>query len=156
MVIAGALWDRLDHFALLKQGIKLQWVPIEESVKYYNGAKIVLNIHRPTYHETYNKNSRNIPGYSINPRTYEISGCGTLQITDYRQDLEQHYRPGHEIETFHHTVELLQKMNHYLIHEEDRLRIAMSGHEKNTHGAFFRSSISQAAGHCICLERSED
>jgi spore maturation protein CgeB len=127
VVIAGGLWDRLDHFALLQQGINLRGVPVEESVKYYNGAKIVLNIHRLTYDETYNKNSRNIPGYSINPRTYEIAGCGTLQITDYRHDLEQHYRPGHEIETYHHTGELLHKISHYLIHEEDRLRIAING-----------------------------
>lgn len=127
VVIAGGLWDRLAHYRLLEHGIKPHWVPIEESVKYYNGAKIVLNIHRLTYDETYNKNSRNIPGYSINPRTYEIAGCGTLQLTDYRQDLEQYYRPGHEIETFHNKDELLNKMSHYLIHEEDRLRIAVGG-----------------------------
>ncbi|MDR6553928.1 glycosyltransferase [Paenibacillus qinlingensis] len=127
VVIAGGLWDRLAHYHLLRHGIKAYFVPIEESVKYYNGAKIVLNIHRLTYDTTFNKNSRNIPGLSINPRTYEIAGCGTLQITDFRQDLEQYYRPGHEIETFHHTGELLHKMSHYLIHEEDRMRIAING-----------------------------
>lgn len=127
VIIAGGMWDRLAHFELLKQGIKLQWVPIEESVKYYNGAKIVLNVHRLTYDATFNRNSRNIPGFSINPRTYEIAGCGTLQITDYRNDLEQYYRPGHEIETYRSTGELVHKINHYLIHGEERLRIAMGG-----------------------------
>ncbi|MCY9668272.1 DUF3880 domain-containing protein [Paenibacillus alginolyticus] len=123
--LAGSLWDQLRHYSLLEQGIKLQWIPIEESVKYYNGAKIVMNVHRLSYDETYNKNSKNLPGHSINPRTYEISACGTLQITDYRHDLDQYYTPGHDIETFDSAEELIQKMQHYLIHEEDRMRIAM-------------------------------
>jgi spore maturation protein CgeB len=127
VLIAGGLWDQLEGFELLKKGIKLQWIPIEESVKYYNGAKIVINVHRQTYHEMYNKNSRNIPGHSINPRTYEISGCGTLQITDHRHDLDLYYTPGYDIETYHNSDELIQKMNHYLRHEEDRLRIAIRG-----------------------------
>ncbi|WP_246310002.1 CgeB family protein [Paenibacillus alginolyticus] len=127
VLIAGALWEQLDGYSLLKKGIKLHWIPIEESVKYYNGAKIVINVHRLTYHETYNKNSRNIPGYSINPRTYEIAGCGTLQLTDYRHDLDQYYTPGQDIETFLNTAELIQKMKHYLRHEEDRMRIAIRG-----------------------------
>lgn len=127
VLLAGALWDQLHHYSLLEQGIKLQWIPIEESVKYYNGAKIVINVHRLTYDETFNKNSRNLPGYSINPRTYEISACGTLQITDYRHDLDQYYTPGQDIETFDNAEELIQKMQHYLVHEEDRMRIAMHG-----------------------------
>ncbi|WP_208607691.1 CgeB family protein [Paenibacillus pectinilyticus] len=127
VVIAGALWDQLLHYSLLQHGIKLQWIPIEESVKYYNGAKIVLNIHRLTYHETYNRNRRNLPGHSINPRTYEIAGCGAFQMTDRRHDLERYYTPGHDIETYGQVDELIHKMTHYLLHEEDRLRIATNG-----------------------------
>ncbi|MCY9668276.1 glycosyltransferase [Paenibacillus alginolyticus] len=127
VLLAGSLWDQLSQYELLKHGIKLQWIPIEESVKYYSGAKIVINVHRLTYHETYNKNSRNLPGHSINPRTYEIAACGTLQITDYRYDLDQYYKPGLDIETFLNADELIQKMHFYLRHEEERLRIAIRG-----------------------------
>ncbi|GGA05356.1 spore maturation protein [Paenibacillus marchantiophytorum] len=127
VLIAGALWEQLSQFELLKKGIKLQWIPIEESVKYYSGAKIVINVHRLTYDETYNKNSRNLPGHSINPRTYEIAGCGTLQITDYRHDLQYYYTPGQDIETFMNAEELVQKMQYYLTHEDERQRIAVKG-----------------------------
>ncbi|RTE02093.1 CgeB family protein [Paenibacillus whitsoniae] len=127
VVLAGGLWDRLNHYALLRQGIKLHWVPIEETVKYYNGASIVLNIHRHTENDTYNKNSRGLPGYSINPRTYEIAGCGAFQITDFRHELAQFYSPGQDVETFQHPQELVQKMAHYLQHGEERQRIAMNG-----------------------------
>lgn len=124
VILAGPLWHQLQHFSQFKNGIHLQGVPMRESVNYYNGAKIVLNMHRLTYDATYNKNSRNLPGLSINPRTYEISGCGALQITDRRSDLANYYTPGHDIETFDHPNELIHKINHYLIHEEERLRIA--------------------------------
>ncbi|OPH48683.1 spore maturation protein [Paenibacillus ferrarius] len=127
VLIAGALWEQLSQFERLKQSIKLQWVPIEESVKYYSGAKIVINVHRLTYDETYNKNSRNLPGHSINPRTYEIAACGTLQITDHRHDLHDFYTPGQDIETFMNAEDLIQKMSFYLGHEEERQRIAVKG-----------------------------
>jgi spore maturation protein CgeB len=127
----------------LEQGIKLQWIPIEESVKYYNGAKIVMNVHRLTFDETYNKNSRNLPGYSINPRTYEISACGTLQITDYRHDLDQYFTPGQDIETYNSAEELIQKMQHYLAHEEDRIRIAMRGLRRSISEHTFANRLSK-------------
>jgi spore maturation protein CgeB len=143
VILAGALWEQLHHYSLLEQGIKLQWIPIEESVKYYNGAKIVMNVHRLTFDETYNKNSRNLPGYSINPRTYEISACGTLQITDYRHDLDQYFTPGQDIETYNSAEELIQKMQHYLAHEEDRIRIAMRGLRRSISEHTFANRLSK-------------
>ncbi|WP_152396974.1 CgeB family protein [Paenibacillus guangzhouensis] len=126
-VIAGGHWDRLSRYDLLKDRIRHGWVPIEETTNYYNGAKVVINIHRPTEAGSDNNNSRNIIGTSINPRTYEISGCGTLQITDVRDDLSLLYRPGYDIETFSTPEELQQKIEYYLQHEEERIRIALRG-----------------------------
>ncbi|MEW9700299.1 DUF3880 domain-containing protein [Paenibacillus sp. SI8] len=143
VMLAGALWDRLNQYALLQAGIKLHWVPIEESVKYYNGAKIVINIHRLTFDEIYNKNSRNLPGFSINPRTYEISACGTLQITDHRHDLDQYYTPGQDIETFDTPDELVQKMQYYLTHEEDRMRIVTKGLRRSIKEHTFATRLSK-------------
>ncbi|WP_235240520.1 CgeB family protein [Paenibacillus alkaliterrae] len=127
VMIAGALWEKLDRYALLKDRIRLQWIPIKESVKYYNGAKIVINVHRLTFDPDFNKNSRNLPAYSINPRTFEISACGTLQLTDIRHDLHDYYTPGHDIETFASPQECISKMQHYLTHEEERRGIALRG-----------------------------
>jgi len=127
VLLAGALWERLAGYRLLERSIKLQWIPIEETVKYYNGAKIVINVHRLTYDEVFNKNSRNLPGHSINPRTFEISACGTLQMTDVRHDLSRYYTPGEDIETFASPEELIGKMQYYLTHEEARMRIALRG-----------------------------
>ncbi|AJY73599.1 CgeB family protein [Paenibacillus beijingensis] len=127
VVIAGGLWDRLKRHRLLKSNIKDGWMPIEESVKYYNGAKIVINIHRTTEALSDNKNTYRLQGKSINPRTYEISACGTLQLTDIREDLPSYYRPGLELETFTGPRELMGKIEYYLKREDERRRIALQG-----------------------------
>jgi spore maturation protein CgeB len=125
--IAGGLWDRLKEYQLLSPFIRHGWLPIEESVAYYNGAKIVINLHRTTEAGSDNKNSYHYPGRSINPRTYEIAACGTMQLTDIREDLGTYYRPGLEVETYGDAVELGDKIRYYLANEEERRSIAIRG-----------------------------
>ncbi|GAA0133329.1 glycosyltransferase [Paenibacillus sp. YSY-4.3] len=122
--IAGQHWDRLADYDRLSRFINNKWIEPEETVSYYNGAKIVINLHRPTQAGLDNRNGLNIPGSSINPRTFEISGCGTLQITDIRNDLTLHYKPGYDIETFADAGELQAKIDYYLSHDQERLQMA--------------------------------
>ncbi|WP_068777911.1 CgeB family protein [Paenibacillus sp. GM2] len=124
VIIAGGHWDRLKHYDQLSRFIRSGWVPVPETVAYYNGSRIVINLHRPTTAGSDNRNGKGISGSSINPRTYEISACGTLQITDVRSDLLRHYRPGYDIETFHGASDLRSKIDYYLQHEEERRAIA--------------------------------
>lgn len=112
---------------LLGRSVQLGFIPPEETVRYYNGAKVVINIHRPDEWGQDNRNSHRISGKSINPRTYEISACGAMQITDIREDLTNYYRPGYDIETYTSTEELKNKIIYYLEHEEERRIMAARG-----------------------------
>lgn len=143
LVIAGGHWDRLSQYELLQDKIVHGWMPVEETVNYYNGAKIVLNMHRPSDAGSDNKNTRNIKGTSINPRTYEMAGCGTLQITDVRDDLTRFYRPGYDIETFASPEELQQKIEYYLTHEKERAVIAWRGFQTTRKNHLYSSRIKQ-------------
>ncbi|GMK37434.1 spore maturation protein [Paenibacillus sp. CCS19] len=125
--IAGGLWDRLKEYQRLKPFIRHGWLPVEESAAYYNGARIVINMHRTTEAGADNRNSYRYPGRSINPRTYEIAACGTMQLTDIREDLGMYYRPGVELETYGNAVELADKIRYYLANEEARRLIALRG-----------------------------
>ncbi|WP_412761506.1 DUF3880 domain-containing protein [Paenibacillus chibensis] len=127
VLIAGGFWERLTRTDKLGRSLHMGFIPPEETVNYYNGAKIVLNIHRPDEYGQDNRNSHRIKAKSINPRTYEISACGTLQITDLREDSLSHYRPGYDIETFGSVQELKDKISYYLQHEEQRLEMAWRG-----------------------------
>ncbi len=124
VVIIGQLWNRLSRLDLLQPYIREGWVEQKETRIYYNGAKIVINLHRPTESGQDNANTANLPGLSINPRTYEIAACGALQLTDVREDLFQHYRPGYDIETFGSAEELKNKIEYYLAHEKERIQMA--------------------------------
>ncbi len=131
--IAGHNWQRLANFAWLQPFIRDGWTPVPETVKYYNGAKIVINMHRTTEAYKDNRNGRNWPAESLNPRIFEMAACGAFQLTDWREELPEHFRVdaegtvNPEIATFRSAEELAYKIEHYLRHDEERIRIAARG-----------------------------
>lgn len=127
VVICGGLWDRLRHYSLYGDAIRPGWMPVAETIRYYSSAKIVINQHRTTEPGSDNHNSLHWAGLSINPRTFEIAACGTLQLVDQREDLTRYYEPGVEIETFASASELKEKIAYYLQHEDARRAIALRG-----------------------------
>ena len=131
--IIGYWWDRLKHYSLLANRIHSYWLTPEETAKYYAGAKIVINLHRANDDPTHNTNSRLIPALSVNPRLFEISACGTLQISDEREELQHYYTPGKEIETFATPEELVRKIEFYLNHEKERRDIALRALDRTVH-----------------------
>ena len=127
-LISGIWWERLKDFKLLADKIELgRWMGPTETADTYNGAKIVINMHRSHDDKTFNNNSAAIPAISPNPRTFEISACATLQLTDVRDDLSSFYTPGLDIETYSSPQEMIDKIEYYLAHEQQRRDIAMRG-----------------------------
>ncbi|WP_028547603.1 CgeB family protein [Paenibacillus sp. UNC451MF] len=125
--IFGWWWERLEQYSKLSHNIRNEWLSPEETDKYYNGAKIVINLHRSPYDETFNKNSTRVKALSSNPRTFEICGSGAFQLTDARQDLPNLYGPGQELATYSSAEELIEKIEYYLHHEEERNDLALKG-----------------------------
>lgn len=130
-VINGIWWDRLPKYTAYQDRIELnKWMGPAETAEAYNGSKIVINLHRSHEDDTVNNNAVKIPAASPNPRTFEISACATLQISDSRSDLAKYYTPGVEIETYSSPEELLDKIEYYLAHEEERRQIALNALER--------------------------
>ncbi|QJC54260.1 glycosyltransferase [Paenibacillus albicereus] len=128
IAISGLWWERLRDYRLLQPKIRAgHWMDPLETAATYNGAKIVINMHRAHDDETFNSNSAQLTAVSPNPRTFEISACGTLQLTDVRDDLARFYEPGVEIATYASPQELVEKIDYYLNHEEERQAIALRG-----------------------------
>lgn len=127
VLIAGGSWERLTQLPALQHCVRDGFIPPEETARYYNGSKVVINIHRPVESGQDNKNCCQLPGRSINPRTYEINACGAMQITDIREDLSFYYRPGYDIETYTTVTELQNKIEYYLKHDKERQQIAYRG-----------------------------
>lgn len=131
LTINGIWWDRLPEYASYPDRIEIgKWMGPGETAEVYSGSKIVLNMHRSPYDTTVNNNSVGLTAASPNPRTFEISACGTLQLADVRDDLASFYVPGQEIETFSNPSELYDKVNFYLDHETERREIALRALER--------------------------
>lgn len=142
-VISGWWWERLQQYELIKPHIRSgEWLSPDDTASYYNGAKIVINLHRDSADETINHNTYNIAGVSVNPRTFEINACQTLQLVDYREDIAQHYTPGKEIVCFHSTEELREQLAYYLRHEHERETIAYNGFCRTMRDHTYRHRLS--------------
>ncbi|GGD49910.1 CgeB family protein [Paenibacillus nasutitermitis] len=127
-LISGIWWERLKDFDLIASKVELgRWMGPAETADIYNGAKIVINMHRAHDDETFNNNSAAITAISPNPRTFEISACATLQLTDIRSDLPSFYTPDVDIVTYSSPQEMVDKIEYYLNHEAERREIAMRG-----------------------------
>jgi spore maturation protein CgeB len=110
--LVGPGWFRLQHLPNI--WVRKGWVETEEVRRYYNGAKIVLNIHR-SYDDPYlKKNTHRVKADTPNNRVFEIAACRAFQLTDERLDLSRFFQPEQEIITYRTLDELKEKISFYL------------------------------------------
>lgn len=105
----------------------------EEMVKAYNACRIALNIH---FHSA---------AYGVNYRTFEIAGCGVLQLIDERPDVVNLFEVGREIVTYSSPEDLEEKVTYYLDHPDERQAIARAGQTR----AYSDHTIQQRMGQLI-------
>lgn len=122
--ISGSLRFKLVYPKLWPFIINEKITP-EKCAEIYRSSKINLNIHVP-YHT------------GFNCRTFEILGNGNFELCD-RQNTELiPFESGKHL-VFYHTIEdLLEKIDYYLTHDEEREAIACCG------GAFVNERYSFA------------
>ena len=99
----------------IKKMIMNKYVSNEEKSKAFSAAKIVLNnLH---------------PGeiYGVNCRAFEIPACGGFEMINYRPGLSQLFEIDKEIVSFNNYNDLIEKIDYYLAHEEERNIITKAG-----------------------------
>lgn len=135
-LIIGQWWERLKNYSKLKHCIHNDPIPPSEVVKYYNGAKVVLNIHR-TQNDR-NDNPFNYPANTPNNRTFEIASCRAFQLVTWRKDLHKFYELDKEMITFRNLKDLKEKVLYYLKNDDERSCIANEAYQKTlSHHTYF-------------------
>ncbi|MBU0573690.1 MAG: glycosyltransferase [Candidatus Margulisbacteria bacterium] len=127
------MWRRkLKRLDVLDKFITDEIVFPDEAAKYYNGARINLNVHRDPVDARFSHgNSRGILPRGISGRSFEIAGCAGFQILDdKRSDVGVHFNVGQEVLTFSNLDDLKQKIKYFLKHDAERIAIAEASQKK--------------------------
>lgn len=68
-------------------------------------------------------------GEAGNMRLFETTGAGSFLLTEHQRNIELYFSPGRQIETFRDADEMLQKIDYYLSHPEERELVARNGQQ---------------------------
>ena len=63
-------------------------------------------------------------------RVFDVMAAGGFLLSNYQEELEELFVSGEDIVLYHNLEELLEKVEYYLTHEEERKRIAKNGQKK--------------------------
>lgn len=63
-------------------------------------------------------------------RIFDVMGLGGFLISNYQQEIPEHFIPGEDIILYESTSELLELISYYLSHDEERRVIANNGYLK--------------------------
>lgn len=63
-------------------------------------------------------------------RIFDLMGAGGFVISNYQAEIPEHFVPGEDIVMFESIPDLLEKIDYYLKHDDERRQIAKNGHDK--------------------------
>ncbi len=93
-------------------------ISAEDAVKVYTATKININLHSSVQAQEL------VPaGDFVNPRTFELASMGVFQLVDKRQLMDELFDKD-TLATFTNLEELLEKIDYYLVHPEERQALA--------------------------------
>lgn len=84
----------------------------------FAGSKINLNVSLRSIHS------------GIPLRVLDIMACGGFVLSNWQPEISEYFEEGAEIVTFDSLEDCLDKIEYYLIHEEERRQIASNGQRK--------------------------
>lgn len=76
-------------------------------------------------------------------RVLDIMGCGGFVLTNYQEELPEHFVPGEECVIYENIEDLYEKTSYYLSHESERAQIAEAGYRKVKKNFTFESRMRE-------------
>ena len=76
-------------------------------------------------------------------RAFDIMGSGGFLLSNFQADFLDDFVPGEDFVYYESKEDLLQKIDYYLAHEEEREAIARNGHDKVAAGHTFRHRVRE-------------
>lgn len=79
----------------------------------------------------------------IPQRAFDIMGSGGFLLSNYQNDFFDYFNSGEDFEFYDSEKDLLNKIDYYLAHEDERQAIAVSGHNKLAAGHTYRHRVRE-------------
>ena len=76
-------------------------------------------------------------------RVFDIMGSGGFLLTNFQADFLDYFTPGEDYDYYESVGDLMQKIDYYLAHEEERKAIARNGFEKIAAGHTYEHRIAE-------------
>lgn len=138
--IVRALKDARINVLTWGNGWESGRVTQEEMIKIFNQSRINLNLSNSSNkilisklkallkldrNESLSKQNDQIKG-----RNFEIPGCGGFVLTGKADNLEDYYQDGKEIICFETINDIIENINYFTEHEDERVMIAEAGYAR--------------------------
>lgn len=96
------------------------------------GARICINVHA------------GFAGpYANNMRLYEVTGVGTMLMTEAKDNLHELFATGREVVAYTSTEDLIAQVQYYLSHDEERRAIAVAGQRRTLEAHTYRTRMQE-------------
>lgn len=79
-------------------------------------------------------------------RVIECMGCGGFVLTNYQEEILEHFVPGEECIVYENLEDMYEKTSYYLANEEARKKIAQAGYERVCKDFSMRDRIQTMLG----------
>jgi len=94
---------------------------------------------------TINRHGEVAENYANNMRLFEATGCGTLLITDYKDNLNELFEIGKEVVAYRSPEECAALVRYYLAHPDEAEKIAKAGQERTLRDHTYAKRMEQTA-----------
>lgn len=65
----------------------------------------------------------------LSQRVWDVLSCGGFLIMNYQAEIADYFSIGKDIEVYSSQEELMDKISYYLLHDDERIKIASNGYE---------------------------
>ncbi len=81
--------------------------------------------------------------FANNMRLYEATGCGTLLVTDDKDNLYELFSPGNEIVAYRSPVEAIEWIRYYMEHPDEAAAVARAGQARTLREHTYRRRMEE-------------
>lgn len=107
-------------------------------IDYYNHMPYVFKASDINLNITLRSIQRGIP-----LRAMDVMGCGGFLLTNYQEDMLRFFEPGRDFVYYDSRQDLMDKIEYYLTHEDERKEIARNGHDRIMDGHTYEQRLEE-------------